>query len=245
MIRTEVRSLCVECAGRNVRRQVASGTPVVTYGLIGISVALFLLSWISTSTWELLAFNPIVGYFQPWRFLTTAFLHSGIMHLLFNMLALYFVGQSLEAVLGRWQYLTVYLLSAVGGTLAVLVWALFQPSTFQQVTVGASGAVFGLFAAIFVVQKRSGIDTRAVVGLLAVNFLYGLLLPNVSWQAHLGGLLTGLFATWVLTAVAAPRPHVTARKQMWQSIGAALAIALAMVGLVALTYRLILEATLA
>lgn len=239
-VRTEVRSVCVECA--NVRRpRVPSGQPVVTYTLIGINVALFILSFVLPSVGNWLFFNPAVGYRQVWRFLTTAFLHSGFMHIAFNMLALYSVGIELEQVLGRTRYLSVYLLSAIGASLFVLAWVLIQPSSLGTVTVGASGAVFGLFGAMFVLQKQSGMDTRAVVGLLLVNLLIGFIVPNVSWQGHVGGLATGALATWIYWRQGRAKPGITAKKQERQALWITVGMYVAVIALIGLTYEVIFE----
>lgn len=239
-IPTEVASICVDCAGRK-RPTVKPGTPIVTYGIIAICVVLFLVSLVSDSAWQAMTFTPQIGYIQPWRFLTTAFLHSGIGHLLFNMLALYFVGCAIEQALGKWRYIYLYVMGAVGGTLAVLMWVLVDPGSASTQTVGASGAVFGLFAAVFVLQRRAGLDSRSVLVLLGINLVYGFIVPNVSWQAHLGGLLTGLALTWALSALDRPRPGMTAAVQERRSILAALGMAVALVALVALTFRVIIE----
>jgi membrane associated rhomboid family serine protease len=118
-------------------------------------------------------------------------MHYGIAHLLFNMYALYVVGPPLEKWLGRLRFTSLYLLSALGGS--VLVYLL---SPLNAATAGASGAVFGLFAASFVVGKRLNLDVRWVVGLIAINLAFTFVIPlmggqNISWQGHVGGLITG------------------------------------------------------
>ena len=162
---------------------------------------------------QYLGFTPIHGLYQPWRILTTAFLHVNLMHIAFNMVSLYAIGRALEPALGRGPYFCLYLLSALGGSLGVLGWVLIDPSSALTVTVGASGAIFGLFGSVFVLQRAAGIDVRAVVGLLAVNLLYGFIVSGVSWQAHLGGLIFGMLATWGMLALGKPRSGMTAKKQ--------------------------------
>ena len=127
--------------------------------------------------------------------------------------SLYAIGRALEPALGRGPYFCLYLLSALGGTLGVLGWVLIDPSSALTVTVGASGAIFGLFGSVFVLQRAAGIDVRAVARLLAVNLLYGFIVSGVSWQAHLGGLLFGMLATWGMLALGKPRSGMTAKKQ--------------------------------
>ena len=143
-----------------------------------------------------------------YRLITSAFLAPatglgglGFLDILFNMWALVFVGPALEGFLGRWRFLAVYLLSAVGG--GVLYYFLAEPNA---PAVGASGAVFGLFGAWFVVSRRLRLDTRGIVMLIAINLALSFFWHNfIAWQDHIGGLLTGA----VLTAAYAyaPRKH--------------------------------------
>lgn len=236
---TEVRAICVDCARENRLRRTTR-TPVVTYGIIAACVVLYLVGTVSQQAERAFVFAPVLGYEQPWRFLTTAFLHASVLHILFNMLALYWVGRAIEPALGHWRFAVLYLLSAVGGSAAVLAWCFVQPATWMTATVGASGAVFGLFAAVFVLQRTSGADTTSVLVLLAVNLVYGFIQSGISWQAHLGGLLTGLAVTWVFVRLARPRRGVTPRRQEQQAGMVAALMAVAMVALVAGVYTLLL-----
>ncbi|WP_043534604.1 rhomboid family intramembrane serine protease [Actinomyces polynesiensis] len=239
-IPTEVRSICVDCA-QQVRRRVPTGSPVVTTGIIVACAVVYAIGWVSPALERALMFAPVLGYHQPWRFLTTAFLHASLWHIGFNMLALYWVGRSLERVMGHWRFAVLYVLSAVGGSLAVLLWCFVQPSTWMTATVGASGAVFGLFAAVFVLQHLSGADTTSVLVLLGINLVYGLITPGISWQAHVGGLVTGLVVAWVFARLARPRRGMTERTQTRLTVGAAVAMALVLAGLVSVTYALLLS----
>lgn len=211
-IRTEVGSICVDCA-RETARPLAPGMPVVTYATIGVCAIAYIATLVDSRVNGALAFVPLLGYTQPWRFLTTAFLHASFLHILFNMFALYFVGPPVERALGHARFAALYLLSAIGGSVGVLAWGLVQPAAFTTVTVGASGAVFGLFAAIFILQHLQGSNTTAVLILLVVNLAYGFLTPGVSWQAHVGGMLTGAAVTFVLVHTARPRRGWTQRRQ--------------------------------
>src|SRR5258708_18763291 len=125
-------------------------------------------------------------------------MHYGLTHLRFNMYALFIVGPPLEVWLGRPRFGALYALSALGGS--VLVYLL---SPLNAATAGASGAVFGLFGASFVVGKRLNLDVRWVIGLIAINLAFTFVIPlmggqNISWQGHIGGLVT--------RAVAPPAP---------------------------------------
>ena len=133
---------------------------------------------------------------QWYRLLTSAFTAPGttfsglgVLDIAFNMYALYIVGPELERLLGHVRYLVLYLLSAVGG--AVLFYYL-QPDALAA---GASGAVFGLFGAWFVASRRLRLDSRGIVVLIAINLVFGFVVPNIAWQDHLGGLATGALVT--------------------------------------------------
>jgi len=206
---------CVNVGAKSVRQPrtqfggVPSATPLVTYVLIGINVVMFALQTMSADLQrELVLFSPAVADGEWYRLLTSAFLHYGLTHILFNMWALYVVGPPLEAALGRLRFTALYVMSALGGS--VLVYLL---SSLGAQTAGASGAVFGLFGATFVVGKRLNLDVRWVIGLIALNLAFTFVIPlvssqNISWQGHIGGLVTG--AVIAAAYVYAPRKSRTA-----------------------------------
>ncbi|ANH37733.1 Rhomboid protease GluP [Nocardioides dokdonensis FR1436] len=133
-----------------------------------------------------------------WQVLSSGFTHVQLMHLGFNMLALYLIGPQLEAVLGRARFLALYLISLLAGSVVVL-WAASQ----YGATVGASGAIYGLFAALLVVARKVGGDMRQLLILVAINVVITFAVPNISWQGHLGGFVGGAVVTALL--VHAPR----------------------------------------
>jgi membrane associated rhomboid family serine protease len=133
------------------------------------------------------------------RLLTSAFLHAGLLHLASNMLALFVVGVPLERSIGSVRFAVVYLASALGGSLLAL--ALSDPYTLG---VGASGAVFGLFGALAVLRRRVGAEATGVAVLIGLNLVISFTLPGISWQAHVGGLVTGAVVA-VLVAGRGPR----------------------------------------
>ena len=185
---------CVREGAKAVRqpRPQHRTTPVVTYGLIAINVVMFVLETVSSGVQsELVLRSPAVADGDLYRLLTSAFMHYGLTHLLFNMYALFIVGPPLEVWLGRLRFGALYALSALGGS--VLVYLL---APLNAATAGASGAVFGLFGASFVVGKRLNLDVRWVVGLIVINLAFTFVIPlmggqNISWQGHIGGLVTG------------------------------------------------------
>ena len=187
---------CVECVNTGAQqvRQVRTQTtkPIVTYTLIAANVVMFVLQIsVPGLQRELVLQSYAVADGELYRLLTSAFLHYGPAHILFNMWALYVVGPPLEAALGRLRFSALYLLSALGGS--VLVYLLSSP---VAQTAGASGAIFGLFGAIFVVGKRLNTDVRWVVAIIAINLAFTFVIPlvssqNISWQGHIGGLVSG------------------------------------------------------
>jgi membrane associated rhomboid family serine protease len=190
---------CVRAGARSVRRPRTqfggrewSATPVVTYALIAINVLTFILQMaIGNLERQLALWPPAVADGQFYRLVTAAFLHYGPTHLLLNMWALYVVGPPLEMWLGRLRFGALYALSGLGGS--VLVYLLAPLNT---ATAGASGAVFGLFGATFVVARRLNLDFRWVVAVILINLAFTFVAPAVSsqlisWQAHVGGLVTG------------------------------------------------------
>lgn len=175
------------------RSAAGRGAPVVTYALIGITLAVYLLQLIpglGVTNW--LYFTPLAMSdiaLQPWRLFTTMFVHSTslIFHVLLNMYTLWIFGQLLEGLLGRWRFLALYLLSGLAGSVGV-IW-LADPNTS---VVGASGAIFGLMGAFLVIQRRLGGQTTQLFILLGINLVIGFVPGfNIAWQAHLGGLIGG------------------------------------------------------
>jgi len=140
---------------------------------------------------------------EYWRILTSSFVHTGLAHLAFNMVAIWIIGSNLERVLGRWRYLALFLVSCLTAGVAVY-W--FSPPA--AVTYGASGGVFGLLAAALVLYRKQGFDVSALLLLLGLNLVFTFTIPNISWQGHIGGLVGGLVAAAALAY--APRQHRTA-----------------------------------
>jgi membrane associated rhomboid family serine protease len=139
-----------------------------------------------------------------------------MLHIALNMLFLWQIGPYLEGLLGRARFVAIYLLSAVGASVGVVLLApapttLLHSAAEAQTyaawgtgVVGASGAVFGLFGALFVLNRHMGRSSAALYAVLIVNAIFGFLYPGISWQAHLGGLLTGAAAAAVIARLSAP-----------------------------------------
>ncbi|MEU5988353.1 rhomboid family intramembrane serine protease [Spirillospora sp. NPDC047418] len=227
---------CVECVAegnRGARRAVArtpvggrapsSGGPIVTYSLIGACIAVYLAELASWRVvWEFMMLGRAVlpdgsvggvAEGQWYRLFSTMFLHQrggtfGITHILFNMWALWAVGPALEQVLGRWRFLALYVLSGLGGSVL-----LYLVGDANSSAVGASGAIFGLFGAYFVIGRRLGGPVGPIVVLLVINLVITFSVPGISWQGHVGGLAVGA----VLAAAYAYAP--AARRRLFH-IGA-------------------------
>lgn len=139
-------------------------------------------------------FAPIFAPFEPWRMLTSGFVHdwSGPWHILLNSYAIWIFGRQLEPMLGALRFLVLYLTSIIGGSVAVL-W-LSDPAV---PVVGASGALFGLMGAYFIILRSLGGNPSQIFALIAINFSMGFFVWGISWEGHLGGLITGLLVALV------------------------------------------------
>lgn len=224
---------CVDCvqqaaqtivAPQQVRTSRRTGPlPVVSYALIAVNVAVFLIQMLSPSVQQQLSLWPVAvaGHGEYYRLITSAFVHYGLLHIMFNMYALYVLGPDLEQHLGRGRFAALYGLSALGGS--VLVY-LFSP--LNAATAGASGAIFGLFAATLVASRRLNLDVRWLVGLIVVNLAMTFLVPGISWQGHVGGLVTGGLLTAAYVYAPSPRRRLI-------GVGASLGMLLLFVVLIA------------
>ncbi|MFD4556640.1 rhomboid family intramembrane serine protease [Streptomyces sp. NPDC058469] len=189
---------------------VAADPRLATKILIGLCVAVYLVQLVVgdrfTERLELLgqAYVPLFGSVegiaegQPYRLLTAMFLHASPIHIIFNMMSLWWIGGPLEAALGRARYLALYFVSGLAGSaLTYLIAAPNQPS------LGASGAIFGLFGATAVLMRRLRYDMRPVIALLVINLIFTFGWANIAWQAHIGGLVAGVITGYAM--VHAPR----------------------------------------
>lgn len=161
-------------------------TPVVLV-LIGINVAAYLYerSHLTYSFATHYFLYPGLVHTHWYMLITSAFLHASVTHILLNMVSLAIVGPAVEAEVGRLRFVALYLLAAVGGSVGYYLLApQYQPG------VGASGAIFGLLGAYFVVAKLRGWPVQQIVALLAINVIFSFS-GGIAWQAHLGGLVTG------------------------------------------------------
>lgn len=198
---------CVDCVRESSKNApvnrtmaggvVTTGKPIITYVLIALCVLVFAAELIpNANVINYLAYAPFATEQEPWRMLTSIFTHSTtfLPHILFNMYSLYILGTVLEPVLGRLRFFALFLVSGLAGSVGVLLIA-----PVDSVVVGASGAIFGLFGALFVLQLKRRGDLRQIIVLLVVNAVIGFLPgANIAWQAHLGGLIGGALVAAIL-----------------------------------------------
>lgn len=184
--------------------RVTDGSAVVTIGLIALNAVFFFVAQATggsegefVRSMGLLPDSPLLAQQQLglegvaqgayWQLITSTFLHVQVLHIVMNMIGLWIFGGFMEAALGRWRFLALYLLTGLAGSVAVY-W-LAPPLSFSM---GASGSVFGLFGAALVVLLKQRRDVRQLLILLGLNLLITFTVPTVSWQAHVGGLVAGL-----------------------------------------------------
>jgi membrane associated rhomboid family serine protease len=187
-----------------IRRASYSGTgAVVTKALIALNVAIYLVelalggdisgrgNWIYEHG---ALFGPLVAAGDWWRLFTAAFLHYGPIHLAFNMLALWFFGSAVELVLGRSRYLLLYVVSGLAGSAGALI---FSPNA---VTVGASGAIFGILGAAFVLERQgTHVLGGGALGIIVINLVFTFAIPGISYGGHIGGLVGGALGMLALS----------------------------------------------
>ncbi len=167
--------------------------PVVTYALIAINILVFILSFVFNLMNDFAVNRYFITHGEPYRLITGIFLHAGVIHLLFNMYALYIIGMQLESFLGKSKFLAVYLLSGLAGSML----SIFMSPGFS---VGASGAIFGLLGSLlyFGYHYRVYLDTvikSQIIPLIVINLLLGFFISGIDIWAHIGGLIGGLLAT--------------------------------------------------
>jgi membrane associated rhomboid family serine protease len=207
---------CVDCVSAGARstpraRVRRPSTPVVVPTLIAINVAVFVLTVVdagsvadnaSGSVFAAAALAPVqVAGGGWWRLVTSGFLHIGLLHLLFNMIALWFIGRDVELVLGRLRFSVLYGVSLLGGSAAVMLFG--NPA--GQVA-GASGAIFGLMGALIVLLRRMQLPMTQALVIVGLNVVLSLTVPGISLLGHLGGLVVGV-------VVAAGMVHGPARSR--------------------------------
>ncbi|GAB3913609.1 rhomboid family intramembrane serine protease [Kibdelosporangium lantanae] len=232
---------CVDCVreGQRTVRQprTRTGAPVpgrsgrpsmvVTWTIIALNFVVFAINAVqagsiahnedSPSWVELVLYPPFVDQGEWWRLFTSGFLHIGPIHILVNMISLWFVGRSLEPMYGRLRYTAIYLVSMLGGSAAVYILG-------AAPTAGASGAIFGLAGALLVTILKLRIPAGQFVAVIAINLFLTFRLSDISWQDHIGGLVVGAL---VAVGFLFPRPEIRQKAQ----VGTVVVVVLVLVGL--------------
>mgnify|MGYP000391765097 FL=1 len=202
MISAPVGFQCPECvAGAQVSLPKTrfggsfNTVPKVTRAILVTCISIFVLSLLLGSFALAFGMIPIaIAQGEWWRLLTSTLLHGSILHLLFNMYALYWLGPQLERSLGHVRFAALYILSALGGSVAS-----YWFSDLRTVSVGASGAIFGLITATIVIGREMRTDVSQLIVLLGLNVVIGFLQSGIDWRAHFGGAITGAAIAFIYT----------------------------------------------
>ena len=210
MVQAPVGWHCHQCVRRNARKSPViryqpgrTGVPTwrqypVTVVIIAVCVVLFVASQASPSLFVDPNVSPqaLSGVWDAglnvqsgewYRLFTSIFFHLNVEHIGLNMLSLWVLGRLVEPALGTWRYLALFIVSGLGGS--VISYLITNP---LSAGVGASGAIFGLFGAYFVLARRASLNTSGIIALISINLIFGFVVPGIGWQAHVGGLITGL-----------------------------------------------------
>lgn len=212
-----------------------NGKPFFTYLLIFIQVLMFAILEFnggSTDVQNLIKFgakdNMLILEGEWWRFFTPIFLHIGIFHLIMNTLALYYLGVAVEGIYGRWRFLFVYLVAGFSGSIASFVFS-------ANVSAGASGAIFGCFGALLffgTVYPSLFFRTmgRNIIGIIAINLVFGFVVPGIDNAGHIGGLIGGFLASSIV--------HLPQQKQWLKKVLGIAITSIAFIGMLYVGYVL-------
>ena len=213
MTPTPVGMRCPECASQRTRVvRNPTGTPgqasafPATIALIAINVVVYLIEiaggsgGLSNTSGRIVVdyglYGPFVAEGEVYRLVTAGFLHASLFHIGFNMLLLFFLGRILEPALGTWRFLALYFASLLAGSLGALI---LEPNSLG---IGASGAIFGLAGATFVIARGRGLDALAgqIGFLIIINLVFSFSARNISIGAHIGGLIGGVICALAIVA---------------------------------------------
>lgn len=224
-----------------VKAMTQPGQPTVTYGIIALCIVIWILEilpgigstvvdeGVYAGVYTLSSQTPFYG-FEPWRMLSSVFLHSTSsflpFHLLLNMYTLWIFGGQLEGMLGRGRFAALFLISGFAGSVGVLLLA--APG---QPVLGASGAIFGLMGAFFAILRHLGSSLRGLLIIVGINLVAGFVLPGVAWEAHVGGLVAGVAIGFIFT-------RTRNRSQRGLQIGLLVALCAVLVAITAVKYTL-------
>ena len=224
---------------RKIRYEWKTGGPVVTNAIIALCIIVWVveeLAWLFNQNmlmWleNYFAFIPAMTTSAPWIALTSMFMHAAgtdFWHIVCNMISLWFIGPALERVYGHWQYLALYLTCGLGGDAGLMTYARCVDTVpaWLSSSWGASGAIFGLMGSLLVIYKQSKMDMIQLIIVVVMNLAMPLFVPNVAWQAHVGGLLTGMAATALMSGRLPFMRAMNYVKRVAVSVGALLVVVL-------------------
>ena len=239
MTPTPVGMRCPECSRERTKvrtaQAISGGDPTATYVLIALNVLAFVGSLAGGGAVAERGggsvidngalFGPAVADGEYWRLITSGFLHAGLIHIGFNMYLLYILGTMLEPAIGRARFVALYFTSLLGGSFGAL---LINP---DSLTVGASGAVFGLMGGSIVIMRARGFDPMAsgIPMLIGLNLLITFVFPGISIGGHIGGLVAGVAAAYLLEEVGARTRSAAIPVALCAIIAAGFAVAAVMV----------------
>lgn len=187
---------------------------MLTFAIIAVNVAFYAVTVVQAGSVSgnqaaplehaMVLFPPAVAAGQWWRMVTNGFVHFGLTHIALNMVSLWFVGKDLERIIGPARYASLYALSLLGGSVAAYLFTFAQHAHgglgYAQ-SGGASGAIFGVLGGVLILVLRLKLNPRTVILIIVANLVFDFAIPEISWQAHIGGLVTGaLFTLAVLYA---------------------------------------------
>ncbi len=238
MTPTPVGMRCPECARERTKVKTirsAPSAPQVTQVLIAINVLVFIAETAGSAQLggggggtiydKGALYGPLIAHqHEYWRIVTSGFLHDGLAHIFVNMLSLYFVGMVLEPAVGRLNFALIYFTSLLTGSFGALLFTPHAP------TVGASGAIFGIFGALIVVARARGISIwQSGLGFwLILNLLFSISFKGISIGGHLGGLIGGLITGWIVVELGERR-----RQPAAALVGCLLVAAVGVIGAIA------------
>lgn len=198
--------MCIDCVreadksagGARARAAARSGRGTVTMAIIAMNVVFYVYgSATGMMAWQdRFGLAPVLGMNEPWRWVTSGFVHVSVIHIGINMLMLYQFGRQLEDVLGWKRFVTLYGVSLLGGSLGIV---LLAPS--NSLHVGASGAIFGLFAAYGVLLYSRKLPWQSLAATAGIWLVAGFVIPGISWEGHVGGAIAGAATMAVFLAL--------------------------------------------
>ena len=233
MVQAPVGWHCHQCVRRDAKKSPvvryqpgAAGFPAarqtpVTIALIVINLILFAAAaasdTLTANTWVYPVLMRDGG--QLYRLFTSFFVTNSFLDVALNMWCLLIIGRLIEPALGKWRYLALYVLSGLGGSVAYYL--LGNP---LEPAAGASGAIFGIFGAYFILARRSSANTSGIVALIGINLVFSFVIPNIAWQAHIGGLITGLAVASGFALARGRRDELVADILVVAAVGVALGL---------------------